>query len=84
MRALPGPPCPLGQRRFDLHILAFSSPLKLKAAHMTIGDQGQPSLREHVDDTERADPANTADTILAVLNAISPGMTSTAAEPAAR
>jgi hypothetical protein len=31
-----------------------------------------------------ADPAATADTILAVLNAISPGMTSAAAENAAR
>jgi hypothetical protein len=109
---------------------------------MTTGDQEQPSLREHLDDTERylaavadkltthgiqarlssdgsiptllatdarsgratgditmdsdtwiqaawapapgSDPAATADTILAVLNAISPGMSSTAARPAAR
>ena len=109
---------------------------------MTTGHQEQPSLREHLGDTERylaavadkltaygiqarlssddgiptllatdsrsgrasadvtmdsdtwiqaawaparsSDPATTADTILAVLNAISPGMSSTATEPSAR
>jgi hypothetical protein len=131
----------IGQRRLELHIPAFFF-LPARAAHMTTGHQEQPSLREHLGDTEHylaavadkltaygiharmssddgiptllatdsrsgrasadvtidsdtwiqaawtparsLDPATTADTILAVLNAINPGMSSTTTEPAGR